>query len=366
MKTLLLLGVIATAALLFIIGTPVYACPECNIHNYLAGSVRSSTNIFQGEVLSQVDDRTVEVRVLKVLRGTHTVGSKVKSTMYGANEYVGKKFIFSNPTSRPPTFEVLPPEMEEEILFLLRKDPSVDNIKDAVKWVQGVSVETQKIGMDYIQNHHDVAVKPLIVELNALMPQVFSADNVFFGEHRLSQLVTALFLKPTDAGRDFAVSQIEALTKQKLREIDWKVVPRAPSSRGVFLRDILCQTQKLPDVSASVNTTINRIYPKLSGILLAEVNFAMILSGAATPDFLQSKIKDDGISDMLALGLYFAGNYESNWWQHDKAYAFWDKALALAKKKELKDTINKQIRDSEQFAKRTKSNANQPDASGGK
>ena len=65
-------------------------------------------------------------------------------------------------------------------------------------------------------------------------------------------------------------------------------------------------------------------------------------------------------ADMLALGLYFAGNGESRWWQHEKAYAFWDKALSIAKQKELKTAIFKRIKDAERFHKRKNTGNNQP------
>jgi len=52
------------------------ACPECNIHNNLADSVRSSTNVFLGKVIGRIDDRTAEVEVLKVLRWPGVVADR--------------------------------------------------------------------------------------------------------------------------------------------------------------------------------------------------------------------------------------------------------------------------------------------------
>ena len=104
--------------------TAGYACPNCNIHNHLAASVQSSTNIFHGKVLQQIDEWTVEVEVLKVLRGEHKVDSRVKSKIYGAKRYIGKEFIFSDPASWPPVFDALPLEFEDQALFLRRASPA--------------------------------------------------------------------------------------------------------------------------------------------------------------------------------------------------------------------------------------------------
>jgi len=140
-------------AVAFIVLYPgrVLACPACNIHNYLAASVRSSTDIFHGEVLRQVDDKTAEIKVLRVLRGKRKIGAAVKSRMYGAKKYVGEEFIFSNPTSHQPTFEVLQLKHEDEVLFLIQKESSVDSVEEAIKRVQGVSVVTDA------ENRHELS-----------------------------------------------------------------------------------------------------------------------------------------------------------------------------------------------------------------
>lgn len=396
------------------------ACPHCNIHNHLASSVQSSTNIFLGEVLRQVADGTAEIKVLKVLRGTHKVGSKVTSKMWRAERHVGERFIFSDPTSHPPTFEVLSPEFEDEVLFLIQEEPSVGNMEEAVKRVQGVSVVTQEIGMKYIEEHHDAALKPLLAELDSLMPAVFSGKEVFFGEHRLGKLVEALLLKSTDTGREFVFSQIDALPRQQPPPIEWKIWPvlvagaiglsillagllwlgmrvflrwrfpynlrsllifvtvaslvlgcaawylspwldpvrRAPSARGVFLRDMLCQTEKHQALSTAVKERMSEICLTLSGSMLAETVYAMLLAEVATPEELQTQLTNRESAEMLALGLYFAGNHEARWWQHEEAYALWDKALSVARKRELKAAIGRRIGDSERIWERRNNDPN--------
>jgi len=400
-------------------------CPHCNIHNLLADSVRSSTNIFHGQVLRQVDDWTAEVKVLKVLRGTHKVGSNVTNRMYKARAHVGETFIFSDPTGAGHNFEVLTLDYEDEVLFLAQKEPSVGNLEEAIKRVQGVSVETQKIGMKYIADHHDAAVKPLIAELNSLAPQVFSGKEVFFGQHRLGKLVEALLLKRTNEGRDFLFSQIDDFARERERPryirfdrlclvvipgaiglcillagLSWfrsgvlarwpflksrrsllilaavaslvlacavwylgpwvRPAPRYLSSRGVFLRDMLCQTQRHQELSTAARERMFDVCLRLKGPTLAAAVYAMVLARVATPDELQAKLNDEESADMLALGLYFAGNEESRWLQDEKAYALWDRALSVAKGKELKEAIFKEIAGSERFRKRKNKNARKP------
>lgn len=333
-------------------------CPHCNVHNYLASSVRSSTNIFHGKVLAQIDDRTAEVEVLKVLRGSHKVGSKVKSEMYGSKEYIGKEFIFSDPKSHPPTFEVLPLEFEDEILFLMQEKAVVGSLKEAIKRVQGISVITQCLGMEYLTNHYDEAVGPLIAELNSLMPHVFSTNNVFFGEHRLGKLIEALLSHESDRAKEFTLSCVDELAKAGAEKIVCASLPYNASSRGVFLRDILRHCQKHKELASALRKRLYAQLPTLSGGTFADSIYAILVSEADTVDGIQKALTGNESVDMLALGLYYAGNYEACWWQYEKAYGFWDTALSAAKRKEMKDAISKCIRDSERLWKRKNKNAN--------
>ncbi len=347
-------------------GNRAVACPACNIHNYLAGSVQSSTNIFHGKVVRQVDDRTAEVEVLKVLRGKYKVGSTVKSEMYGSKGHIGKKFIFSNPTSRPPSFEVLQLQFEDEVLFLIQKKPKVSNVKEAIKRLQGVSVMTQSIGMEYLTNHYDKAITPLIAEINTLMPKVFSTHDVFFGEHRLGKLMEALVYRESNHAKEYALSWIDGLPKLKEEKIGWTSIPHNASSRGVFLRDMLRHSRKHKEFSNTLRKRLLTHLPNLSSRTLADAVYALVLSESAAANDIQTILKKNKSSDMLALGLYLAGNYRARWWAYDGAYAFWDKALVIAKQKELRAAISERIKRSEKFHKRKEKNANKAIDSGKK
>lgn len=329
------------------------ACPHCNIHNYLDRSVQSSTNIFHGEIVRELDDRTAEVQLLKVLRGKYEVGSKVKVEVHGSKERIGEKYIFSDPTSYPPTFEILPLEFEDEILFLIQEKPAVKNLKEAIKRVQGISTLSQDIGMEYLKNHYEDAVGPLIAELDTLMPAVFSTNDVSFGTHRLGKLLEALFSTGSDRAKEFALSYVGKIVEQNGEKIDWASIPNTASPHGVFLQDMLRHSQEHKEFAVILREKLIAQLPNLSGRTLTDVAYALVLSTPVTADDIGKTLKaDDASADMLAVGLYFAGNYNSRWWAHEKAYAFWDKALATAKQGKLQTTISERIKRAEQIHKR--------------
>lgn len=441
------------------------ACPCCNIHNLLGGSVHGSTDIYRGEVIRPIDRHRAEVRVIKVLRGTHEVGSTVTSNVFRAE--TGEQFVFCEADARAVEFGILPIAIEDEVLFLLQEKQDVLSMEEAVKRVQGVSIETQAKGMEYIAEHHTAALKPLIAELNSLMPEVFPNNDVFFGEHRLGKLVEALLLKPTDEGRDFVFSQIDAFPSQQSSPFGWHTcilfslgaigvsfllagllwlvtcmllrrplifimalsiffgcavwysyhlfvspsiwldcvavvtgvlvfvtgllwlgtglflrrpfphslrsllivvmgtstclvyaawysypVPHNPSSRGVFLRDMLSSARRHQELSSAVKEYVIDMCSTQEGFDLAEAVYAVVLAEVATPDELQTKLTNRESADMLALGLFYAANYESRWWQHEKAWTLFHKAFSLAQTRRLKAAISKQLQSSEQFQRR--------------
>lgn len=331
---------------------PVTACPACNINNYLDDSVRSSHDIFVGRVIRQIDEHTAEVEVVRRLRTWYKVGSKVKTKMFHASKDIGKQFIFSDPTSWPPTFEVLPLEFEDEVLFLIQEKPSIANTLEAIRRVQGVSRRTQGIGLGYVWNHHEQAVGPIIDRLEALMCKVFSSGDVSFGEHRLGQLLKALFLKDSIRAKNFSVAWIDGLGRQTLKKVDWSSIPYRASSRGEFLRNMLIQGHRHGRLSAILFDRVCEILPTLSGVIQADVVFAMVLSNVDNPDEIHQILRNTDSGDMLALGLFFAGNHQASQWQHRVALGFWEKALSFAEREELKDAIGRRLEDSERFGRR--------------
>lgn len=126
-------------------------------------------------------------------------------------------------------------------------------------------------------------------------------------------------------------------------------VPRAPSARGVFLRDILRPTRKHKEWSTALKERTLDMCSTREGLAQAEAVYAMALSGVATQAELEARLTSRESADMLALGRYFAGNYESAWWQWGAARLHWDKAMSVARTKRLKIAISKRIKASERW-----------------
>jgi hypothetical protein len=283
--------------------------------------------------------------VLKIYCGDHKVGDKAQMEMYDADQYLGERWIFSDPTSGPPAFEVLPPEFEDEVLFLLQKDPAVQDLKEAVRRVQGVSVAAQEASRDYIREHHGQAVEPLLAELRTLGEAVFSEKEVFYGSYRMRKLAEALLLEPSPQGEEYVLDAIRSWETLRPSKIDWDKAPRVPSARGEFLKDLFASIPQDSALRGKARNALRGVFPRLKGGSVPEMVQALLLSGLETPDSLLLIRDETQDADLLALGLYQAGNVKDGGWQWKAAAAYWRKASALASKLQLKHAIEEELAD---------------------
>jgi hypothetical protein len=344
-------GRAVAVAVLLLFMPAVLACPACNIFNYLATSIRSSSKIFVGKVLKEVDENHAEVEVTKVLRGDYAIGAIVNLEVYRAKEEIGKTYIFSNPTSWPPRFEVLTLDFEDEIKFLMQEKPEIASVAEAIKRVQGISVETHKLGMTYLLEHHEAAIAPLLAELKSLTPDVLNDKPVFFGTYRLGKLLEALLANPSDAAKDYCIAELNAMAALPAQDIDWKEKYFEASAQAVFLQDMLKHSQKHEALSRALLDCVFDLLPKLSDKSQSDVVYALLLSTSTKLDALQRKIQH---ADNIALGAYNASQFSARWWNFDSAYPLIDQAIALATRPELKTQIEERVKSWETFHTRAK------------
>jgi len=516
---------------------PAIACPYCNIHYLLGQSVEVAEDIYVGEVVGQTRDGTAEIKVLKVLRGGHQIGSTVSCHIYQAKQYIGQQYIFCERSSRLAQFGRLPLDREDEVLFLMqgRPYPAPRDMDEAFRRLRGLSKESQQAGLDYVASHHAAAVDPLLAEINSILPADLSMAEQFSGEYPLAHMTEALLLEPTEKGRDFVFGQIDAYPTRPASPHGWNIwpllipaaiggallltgmswfgtglflrwqfprslwalaalmilttvltwcatwyslllyrwdvsllfipsiigmsiclvgilwfstrvffhrpfprtirsllicvpaagivlycaawyvlprfrcgmqfrllfsafgtsllavaclgltsrrflsrpfpgslwswlvlaslttglivfsawyahpVPRRITADGIFLRDMLRSATKDAEFAAMVKERLLARCETLDGLPLAEAVYAMSLSNIASPDEIEARLLDQESADMLALGVFLAGNHESLWWQHERARPFLDRANRLAQSQRLKAAISRSIEFSDRW-----------------
>jgi hypothetical protein len=207
------------------------ACPHCNIYNYLCPSVRSSSNIVIGVVERGVDDYATLVNVEKVLRGTNAAGSSITFKTHGMKDAAGRRFIFSDPQASPPTFEVLPEDLEWEVSYLIRGVPTSANDweyehhqslaeipdqlqprprdpEEALRAIQGVSEVTRESGIEYAKRNREDMFSRIQKQLSLWGVKSNTKETDDFADHSLDGLVEAMWKTDAAAASGFFTNNL--------------------------------------------------------------------------------------------------------------------------------------------------------------
>ncbi len=341
--------------LLALYATACWACPHCNIHNYLAKSVESSKNIYVGRVLSQVDEQHAEIKVLRVIRGERQAGEKVKTQMWMAGRDVGAELVFSDPTSWPPNYPVLPLFVEDEIRFLIQPQLAIADMDEGIRRVQGIGVETSKAGMEYVRLHRTGASAAIIKAIREIRFEEESGTEPPFCSYRLTNLVAALMAVPTKEAENFVVQETLALLGGRSEKLDIANFPHAATVRAEYLNDLLVQSAKSEPLQWKVRTSVLAAYPGLTGSLLTDVTYALVRSKASSPDSLAPLATDQMQKDMVAVGVLLVGNDSSRWWDWEHAAEVWKQALSVEPSETVRQRIQERLDSARRFLNRDRS-----------
>lgn len=315
---------------LLLVGPRADACPNCTISVDLPPSVASATNIYLGRVVRPLDQRQVEVRVERVLRGPLTKGQLVKVPMrrsgiplIRAKEDLGRLLLLSDPTpgENDWTYPVLDPEFEDEVRFLMQKKPrKLTSAAQAIVVAQGISDEASNAGLHYLRRHRAEVTAPLIKAAEHLTSALVSNRAHYWDWIRLQNLVRALVGKVGPASPAFAkvrayvLQEAQRFLDHTWRPLDVKAIldPAVPTVRdlsphclrGRVLGVVLANTE-LPSLRAEIRRRVESAYPKLDGEGIACAVSTLVSTAVSKPASL-TPLKQAEKNDAIAAGLYDA------------------------------------------------------------
>jgi hypothetical protein len=344
-----MIRIISTFSLLWCFAiqvTGVWACPACNIHNYLAESVKNSENIFVGKFIRQIDGHTAEVEVIRVIRGSNQPNSIAKFNLScGTPVIEGESYLFSDPKHFGLTFPMLPLEYEDEVLFLAQENPEITDLAEAIKRVQGISKVTKETGLAYLERNPEVASEALIAAIRELRTSFLKGEIKNFGDYRLSNLLEALMIAPTKESQEFLVQETENLLKGESKAVDLDPKRSFASERGEYLQAILVNIAIDKELQQKIRSSIFEKIPNLQDQKLVDVTYALSHSNTASPRKISNKIENRKQRDAVALGLFSAGNRMASVWDWEDAFANWDPARKIAMDSRIRQLIEKRIDD---------------------
>jgi hypothetical protein len=289
------LGLLAIAAVgCLLVAARILACPMCNIHNYLGLSVRSSSQVL---VVKAVEGEKDQFQVARVLRGSdRLLGMK----LYGARERFTQGYILCNPSSEPPTFEILPLDMEEEVAWLIATDrqsslipertiragivvsppgypygavdlvsalssvvkdtdsdrinadrfekigqaqkASVANVEECLHRLQGISNESRAAGMEWLRAQKAFPTASLLGALQSVRSAPINKEE-FDRSYRLACLVEALTLfSPGSEIQTALQKELDWCLKNLGGRIDWTEMRQVAGWQARYLSALINAT----------------------------------------------------------------------------------------------------------------------------
>jgi hypothetical protein len=359
---------------------PVLACPYCNIFNYLAASVRSSTEISVAKVVKVTAEDQAQVQVVRVIRGPFKDGQLLNQKLWNAKAYDGQTLIFCNPTSWPPNFETLPAELEEEVAWLISTAPhmegpgqneqegpgtpplsqaekqSVKNIETALRRIQGISNASRSAGLDWIKEQKSFPSAQIRSALLSTRAPSKTAGELTWQPHRQACLLEALMLSPTLENQKFLKDEVSWCLSKLSGSIIWTNFWDINGAPAKYLMALVSLTSsewkperwasldpgKRPESKELRQNLVQQILavaPTLEDGSLAQIVWALSEWNLVPATDLAKLAKNQNQKDAIALGLYLANRQKVGTFSNNEGLPAMRVALVLAKQAQLKEVI---------------------------
>jgi hypothetical protein len=410
----ILLPLVAT---LFILGiaAPARGCPMCNMHNYLAFSVRSSSDIYVATVLKPVAENRAQLRVLRVLRGSARPGDLRTTDLWDAKRDVGNTLIFCNPTSRQPNWDSLPVELEAEINWLLAtvrmapgeaaasrspyrpgqamtfedmtlgsipyspeltlkaESESVTNFEACVQRIQDTGNEGRRAGLAWLEAQTSFPSANLMTAVRSAREA--HSTNQVFAAYRLDCLVEALTIAPTSEAEQFLLGEVDWCIKNLGGVRNRKPGPWIqywPCEYMVTLANCTTNSWRpalYVGAGAGPRPNLGELRRKITERLLtaaltldepgrAQVLLILSETSLIASSQLAAMANTDAQKDAVAYGLYERNQSKVGFFSNDnRGLPEMELAATLAKSKDLRAWIKTSLQEGRDFEKSEKERA---------
>lgn len=335
----------AILSIIFIIlsSGKLFACPACNIHNYLAINVQSSSFIVIGTVIEAIDDNVALVKVVEVIRqdsiDKHQPGDTISKYVYKAASKIGTKMIFLNPMNLGAKFPTHNIKSEFEIRFLEDSSRKIQNIDEALHMIEGISRSSIRMGIDYLKDHYKQNRDILIGRIVKFRQEVTAEKEDYFVEFRIMNLVRALLSVDDSSNLNFLISEIDSIHSQPTM-INWgKAEYNGKTFQGNYFRAMI----KYSDEENREN-----IIQKMLNIIQTDSTSSVVYAAYALSFNHFNRIKTKSLSayqkDLVAMGMAYTASERYTWRASDDAIVLVEKALDITTNSDLERAIRKRFK----------------------
>ena len=244
-----------------------------------------------------------------------------------------------------PEYREFSLNFEDEIRFLLDENATINSIKDAVKRVQGLSVESREAGEKYLKEHPEEATTALLSEIKSLGKMLLTGEQVWFGECRHEQLLSALPVETDKRAWNFVSEELDRLLNLEPDKINWKKVSRDAPFKSHYMENLFKISKRKESLSASLKEKLINTCKKEKSPVVRDALYALLKNKELTDkqftDLTGSM--DEKTRNFAALTLYHLG-WEAIWsFERDNAFKNWSKAVQLLSEKNFKRALRENI-----------------------
>lgn len=177
-----------------------FACPNCNIHNYLNSNICNAKSIVKVQVIDKSRESSkCTFIIIDIIRGSedlnYSIGDTIQEGYYSYVRDTGNYILLNYDLFSfmgEVVFDALDISYESEIRFLARGPERIDNKKEALEMLTGVSNYSNSLAINYIKLNYDSCYEDIKVQLESLVTKYLNGEEVLFLQHKINNLIKAI------------------------------------------------------------------------------------------------------------------------------------------------------------------------------
>lgn len=332
------------AILTLIFPFAVNACPFCNIHNYMASSIRASEAIVLG-VLVKNGGEDARLHVLEVLRGNYEVGEELDWELHYYKAGDTAVFCKAAPDEHPYLFfQYYDRSAVGEIRFLLSGDSLARDLNEARTCLLGISADAVSTGIHYFEAHPEELNQTFPGLLDSLLRLPCRGISNQMVDWRYASLCEAVMKATPSTAEALFFSVLNAQPPCLRLENDYALRYAPQGEPAYFYSHLLVHSKEQKDLNAKLKAFFLNRLRAASGAELSNLVFALVSSDSITEtEWAQLHALEE--KDAVAYGCLRASMQSANYWSWELASKQLDEAIACEPEdKALKRMLREQER----------------------
>ena len=243
------------------------------------------------------------------------------------------------PNTPPPDRDIKQALAQAELPKAEPANP-IKTLDEAIRRVQGISNESVRFGVEYMQEHAEGATAALIKALEIQKKTALERGD-YWDCYRFRRLAEALFIQAHAEVKAYAMKQVDEFLAFDWQEADLKNLDTQPGKRATVLEIFLKACLPQAEVNLKLRDRLYDSYEKLKSAGQAEAVFALLRSGTAKDEDFQPMLKSATGKNNLAVAYWWLSKMDYPDFMQNKTLERMKKAEQYATDVDLLSRIRK-------------------------